>query len=147
MDPTSQLVRALVSKSLGNFVTINEHLSTEIFGQRLWSGLALRFAMLSTHYSQPIDWTSKGLEQSATELQSFAQTLAVNHTWKYSSYYSQKQPTPSPRIEEALSDDLNTSDAITELRAIHQLAKTGDNAACIELLHSCEFLGLSEATN
>ncbi len=46
-----------MSKSLGNFVTIRELLATDI--RRTASGRArsLRFAMLRTHYRQPIDWT------------------------------------------------------------------------------------------
>ena len=46
-----------MSKSLGNFVTINELLKD-------WPGEILRFNMLRTHYRQPIDWTVKGLEES-----------------------------------------------------------------------------------
>ena len=51
-----------MSKSLGNFVTINELLHTDKFGGRKWSGEVLRLAMLMTHYRQPIDWTVKRLE-------------------------------------------------------------------------------------
>ena len=46
-----------MSKSLGNFVTMNEVLKD-------WPGEVLRFNMLRTHYRQPIDWTVKGLEES-----------------------------------------------------------------------------------
>ena len=49
-----------MSKSLGNFVTINELLRSDKFGGRAWSGEALRLAMLRTHYRQPIDWTVEG---------------------------------------------------------------------------------------
>ena len=49
--------RPEMSKSLGNFVTINELLKD-------WPGEILRFNMLRTHYRQPIDWTLKGLEES-----------------------------------------------------------------------------------
>src|SRR4051795_4722656 len=50
-----------MSKSLGNFVTIRELL-------RRQPGSVLRFAMLKTHYRSPIDWTLKGLEESAKTL-------------------------------------------------------------------------------
>src|SRR5215203_4377767 len=46
-----------MSKSLGNFVTINELLQD-------WPGEVLRLNMLKTHYRQPIDWTLRGLEES-----------------------------------------------------------------------------------
>ena len=57
-----------MSKSLGNFVTINELLHTTSFGGRKWSGEVLRLAMLRTHYRQPIDWTVKALEDAESTL-------------------------------------------------------------------------------
>ena len=51
-----------MSKSLGNFITIHDLLRTDTFGARAWAGSTLRFAMLRTHYRQPIDWTVKALE-------------------------------------------------------------------------------------
>ena len=50
-----------MSKSLGNFVTIRELLAD-------WPGEVLRLNMLKTHYRSPIDWTLKGLEESAKTL-------------------------------------------------------------------------------
>src|SRR5580698_1515981 len=50
-----------MSKSLGNFITIRELLND-------WPGEALRLNMLKTHYRSPIDWTLKGLEESARTL-------------------------------------------------------------------------------
>ena len=47
--------------SLGNFVTISEVLAD-------WPGEVLRLNMLKTHYRSPIDWTLKGLEESAKTL-------------------------------------------------------------------------------
>jgi cysteinyl-tRNA synthetase len=57
-----------MSKSLGNFVTINELLTTDVFGGRSWSGEVLRLAMLKTHYRQPIDWTVRALEEAERTL-------------------------------------------------------------------------------
>ena len=57
-----------MSKSLGNFVTIRELLSTDVFGGRSWPGEALRLAMLRSHYRQPIDWTVKALEEAEKTL-------------------------------------------------------------------------------
>ena len=47
---------AKMSKSLGNFVTINEVLAD-------WPGEVARLNMLKTHYRSPIDWTVQGLER------------------------------------------------------------------------------------
>lgn len=56
-----------MSKSEGNFVTINELLETEKFGGRKWPGEVLRLAMLMTHYREPIDFSwSKLIEAENT---------------------------------------------------------------------------------
>ncbi len=52
-----QVEGAKMSKSLGNFVTINELLKD-------WPGQVIRLNMLRTHYRQPMDWTLKGLQES-----------------------------------------------------------------------------------
>ncbi len=64
-----------MSKSLGNFITIHDLLASDAFGGRSWPGAALRFAMLRTHYRQPIDWTVRALEESEKALQRFAETV------------------------------------------------------------------------
>ena len=61
-----------MSKSLGNFVTINELLATETFGGRSWPGPVLRLAMLTTHYRQPIDWTVSALVDAERILQDWS---------------------------------------------------------------------------
>ncbi len=69
-----------MSKSLGNFVTIRELLASEEFGGRSWTGQVLRFAMLSTHYRQPMDWTVSNLEERYRELQSWANFVVQNRS-------------------------------------------------------------------
>ncbi len=93
-----------MSKSLGNFVTIRELLDTDRFGGREWSPQALRLTMLKTHYRQPIDWTVRALEESEETLQSF-----------YNVVRNISPGEPSPAIEAALCDDLNTPFATTEI--------------------------------
>jgi len=101
-----------MSKSLGNFITIDELLSSTKFGGRRWSGEVLRLAMLKTHYRQPIDWTVKALEEAEGILDEWSEvTKGVAAT------------TPSAALLDALSDDLNASMAIAEL---HRLRKQGD---------------------
>ena len=53
-----------MSKSEGNFVTINELLETEKFGGRKWPGEVLRLAMLMTNYREPIDFSVRKLEEA-----------------------------------------------------------------------------------
>ena len=57
-----------MSKSTGNFVTINALLETGTFGGRSWSGEVLRLAMLRKHYRAPIDWTVDALEEAERTL-------------------------------------------------------------------------------
>ncbi|MBN9063404.1 MAG: cysteine--tRNA ligase [Rhizobiales bacterium 65-9] len=106
-----------MSKSLGNFVTINELLTTDKFGGRSWPGEVLRLAMLKTHYRQPIDWTVRALEEAEKELRSLYRILAAH------------PPMPSePDVEflGLLSDDLNTHAALTRIR---QLAANSANSS------------------
>jgi cysteinyl-tRNA synthetase len=138
-----------MSKSLGNFVTIHELLNTEKFGGRSWPGEVLRLAILRTHYRQPIDFTVKALLEALSELQSWVQTWARALAGEGSAILNAigqsgigKPPQPTPRILEALSDDLNTPLAITELREIFSRLDNGESLAATELVQSCEFLGL-----
>jgi cysteinyl-tRNA synthetase len=96
-----------MAKSLGNFVTIRELLTG--WNGWAWPGEVIRFAMLTTHYRQPIDFSLQALEQASIALGTFRQ-------------FSTSDPTdrPSGAFLAALSDDLNTPQAIAEL---HSLAK------------------------
>jgi cysteinyl-tRNA synthetase len=95
-----------MSKSLGNFVTINELL-------RDWPGEVLRFNMLRSHYRQPMDWTLAGMRESWNTLEK---------------WYATTEPLADPPVGaaflSALADDLNTPQAIAELHkgSDHELA-------------------------
>jgi cysteinyl-tRNA synthetase len=122
-----------MAKSLGNFVTINDLLRTENFGGNRWSGPSLRFAMLRTHYRQPLDWTSRDLEMAWHVLDDFFRAAADTSA-----------DTPSQRVLGALSDDLNTPLAISELHVIRQrIRQGGEGEAAQELGQNLNFLGLS----
>jgi cysteinyl-tRNA synthetase len=121
-----------MSKSLGNFFSINELLTTDVFGKQPWHGRVLRFAMLSTHYRQPIDWTVDRLTQAKHTLQEFAdlvQAAPAGHV-------------PNDDVIGALADDLNTPSAISILHGLAKSAKRGDAAKAAELRGTLEFLGL-----
>ncbi|KPF72602.1 cysteinyl-tRNA synthetase [Bosea sp. AAP35] len=99
-----------MSKSLGNFVTINELLETETFGERRWPGQVLRLAMLKTHYRQPIDWTVKALEEARNKLRSWVASV------EFASDEDTGPSLPSGFVE-ALADDLNFSKALAVIEA------------------------------
>jgi cysteinyl-tRNA synthetase len=71
----------------------------------------IRLAMLSTHYSKPINWTVKGLEEAEKALSGFFDAAAAD-----------AQVRPAPGVLEALSDDLNTPKAIAEMHALKNVA-------------------------
>jgi cysteinyl-tRNA synthetase len=117
-----------MSKSLGNFITIGDLLNTGMFGGRQWDGMVLRFAMLKTHYRQPIDFTAKALEEAEKTLQ------------RWATYHKcGVEPHLAPSAEAALADDLNTPRLISEL---HALEASGDHNALIASLKAFGFENL-----
>jgi cysteinyl-tRNA synthetase len=115
-----------MSKSLGNFFTIRELLND-------WPGEVLRLNMLKTHYRSPIDWTVKGLEESAKILDEWYALSAVVDD------KALDRSRIHPPLLEALGDDLNTSKAISEL---HQLRNNAVHGEGLEsLVVSLKFLG------
>jgi len=113
-----------MSKSLGNFVTINELLKN-------WPGDVLRFNMLRTHYRQPIDWTMKGLEESRRLWISMGNAIRDHLPAEF----------PDTEILAALSDDLNSSDAIVRLNILLNEASAGNMTSARKLRSSLEFMG------
>lgn len=124
-----------MSKSLGNFVTINELLKTSEFGGRAWKGSLIKFAMLQTHYHQPLDWTVSGLEQSEARLtkwRNFAAERTENRINK--SFFK--------LVMDCLCDDLNTPKAFAAIdKAIEDSENEARNKYTVYKL--LKFLGLS----
>ncbi|WP_026191398.1 cysteine--tRNA ligase [Methylosinus sp. LW4] len=104
-----------MSKSLGNFVTINELLHTENFGGRKWPGEVLRLAMLRTHYRQPIDFTVKALEEAEASLRKWSAQIGEVSAG----------PTAAGEVLNALADDLNTPLALASLHELDAAALDG----------------------
>jgi cysteinyl-tRNA synthetase len=112
-----------MSKSLGNFFTINELLTTEAFGGRKWPGEVLRLAMLATHYRQPIDWTLSGLTEAERTLKDWSAHCANAPAGEMPS-----------TVVEALEDDLNTPRVIAELHALRKAGRAAELAAALAFL-------------
>ena len=123
-----------MSKSLGNFVTVHD-----LLGQA--PGEAIRLAMLSTHYHQPIDWTAEGLARAKAGLDRLYTALRGVADLPES-------PAAVPiEVMAALEDDLNTPLAIAHLHelagALNKAATPSDRArAKGALLASGALLGL-----
>ncbi len=90
-----------MSKSVGNIQKVHDL-------ARAHPPEALRYALLSAHYRQPLEWSDGLIEQSARTLDRLYGTLR-----DLAGVSAQAQITPG--IEQALDDDLNTPVALAEL--------------------------------
>jgi cysteinyl-tRNA synthetase len=131
-----------MSKSLGNFFTINELLTTRKFGSNQWHGYVLRLAMLMTHYRQPVDWTVDRLVEARKLLKD----------WIDTAYGAEpKSATPPTEIVDPLLDDLNTPGVLTALHALNRDARPDrlNVEAARKLNSALRFLGIwnGEETN
>jgi cysteinyl-tRNA synthetase len=150
-----QVEGAKMAKSAGNFVTIHELLGTNSFGGRYWSGEVLRFAMLRTHYRQPIDWTVRALEETNAMLARFSAVAEITEAMDQRRELFVEPPLPdrgpSKALINALNDDLNTPAMIVDLhqlfqRANPEVASPSTNAvrsdAALQLWQDMKFLGV-----
>jgi cysteinyl-tRNA synthetase len=118
-----QIEDTKMSKSLGNFVTIRDLLAD-------WPGEVLRLNMLKAHYRSPMDWTLKGLEESARTLDDWYRTAA-----------DLKGERPADAVIEALLDDLNTPQMIASLHALRNSAASGSEQDRREFAASLRLAG------
>jgi cysteinyl-tRNA synthetase len=104
-----------MSKSTGNVLLVHQLLETA-------PGEAVRYALLSTHYRSPLDWTDELLVSSKKNLDRLYGALEELNAVQASE--------PSTQLTEkfyhAVQEDLNTPLAFSEL---HALAKLANNAS------------------
>ncbi len=117
---------AKMSKSLGNIEKVHDLV-------REHPPEALRYALLSAHYRQPLDWSDTLIEQSVRTLDRLYGTLRD---------LGDVEATPSipQSIEDVLDDDLNTPAALAEVARIAGEARKADSAVEKQRLKS-ELLG------
>jgi cysteinyl-tRNA synthetase len=106
-----------MSKSFGNVVTPAELLAQGHQGE------VLRFALLSAHYRQPLEWSDSLIAQSKATLDRL-----------YRAAGDAEAGTPDPAVLDALADDLNTPLALSRLSAIGDGATLRASAAIMGLL-------------
>jgi cysteinyl-tRNA synthetase len=97
-----------MSKSLGNVIIPHELLQTT-------PGEVIRWALLSGHYRQPLDWTPELVEQSKSALDSLYGYLQRADALVDREFAGSGMSEIAPGLKEALSDDLNTPKAISIL--------------------------------
>jgi cysteinyl-tRNA synthetase len=106
-----------MSKSLGNVVSVADLLAQGHKGE------VLRFALLSAHYRQPLEWSESLIAQSKATLERL-----------YRSAGDAPAGRPDEAVLEALADDLNTPLALSRLSAIEDGATLRASAKVMGLL-------------
>jgi len=106
-----------MSKSLGNVALAHDLLKT-------YPGEALRWALLSGHYRQPLEWTDALIEQAKSALDRLYRVLDDTARFLADGPSAEGFDNPAAeaeyaRVEAALHDDLNTP---TAFAALFQLA-------------------------
>ena len=116
-----------MSKSLGNFLTINDLLGK-------WPGEAIRLTMLTTHYRQPLNWKASAVGNARATLDSWYR-LTEDIREYHPGFIS-------PGFLDAIEDDINTPRAISELHNLRHKAASGDEHSRHALKMSAQMLGL-----
>ena len=118
-----------MSKSLGNFLVVHDLLEK-------WPGEALRLAMLSTQYRQPINWTDEGVREARRALDA----------WRTAAADVEAAPEAPASVTDALSDDLNTPAAIAALHELRRDAGRGVAGAAGLLKAGANLMGLLQVS-
>ena len=112
-----------MSKSLGNIITISDAV-------KKYSGQVVRLALLSAHYSQPLDWNDKLLENQKNTLD------------KWYKLYQEQKNQETMDITDILLDDLNTPGFIAKIHELYNQANSGDLKKKLLFNSACRFIGL-----
>ena len=121
-----------MSKSMGNFWTIRDAFEHH-------EPLALRYALLSVPYRNPIDLTPEFLEDAATHFNRLVG--AYGDSLSSDSESGTDLSGASERFAAAMDDDFNTRAAMIEIQAVVSSANGSDVAVWLER-HAGEVLGL-----
>ena len=112
-----------MSKSLGNIISISSAVNK-------YSGQVVRLALLSAHYSQPLDWNDELLKNQKNVLD------------KWYNLYEDIKDENNIELVETLLDDLNTPAFITRIHELYNAANSGDLNKKILFNKACRFIGL-----
>jgi len=121
-----------MSKSLGNFLTINDLLKT-------YDSNTIRFFILTNHYRMPVEFSDEALSSAAAGVKRMlnAKQTPVNETLDITKTEEYKQFT------EAMDDDLNTSKALAVLFELTTRANKDEKDAYTILYKLASVLGFT----
>ena len=111
-----------MSKSLGNIVLAHDLLKE-------WPGEAIRWALLSAHYRQPLEWTDELLARSKRQLDRFYRLLQELEGAK-----APDRAEPPQSIVLALEDDLNTPEAFAGLHELRDIVAQMEGEARVNAI-------------
>ncbi len=119
-----------MSKSAGNFYTLRDLLA------KGWTGREVRYALISAHYREQLNFTLDGLQAARSALQRIDEfLLKMSEISGSAKSYGLALLLSESGFKEALDDDLNISGALGALfefiRAANKLAMTPEEAAGI----------------
>ena len=112
-----------MSKSLGNIITISNAV-------KKYSGQVIRLALLSAHYSQPLDWNDELLVNQKAIIE------------KWYKLYDETYDENVLEISESLLDDLNTPGFIAKIHELYNYGVKGDKKSKLLFNNACRLLGL-----
>ena len=112
-----------MSKSLGNVITISKAVEK-------YSGQVVRLALLSAHYSQPLDWNDELLQNQKATIE------------KWYKIYEEYKEENILDVAESLLDDLNTPGFIAKIHELYNSATKGDEKSKTLFNNACRLLGL-----
>ncbi len=116
-----------MSKSLGNIITISDAV-------KKYSGQVVRLALLSAHYSQPLDWNDNLLINQRNVLD------------KWYGLYLENKKDSILKLDDTLLDDLNTPGFIAKIHELYNAALKGDDKKKLEFNKACRLIGLFDVT-
>jgi len=123
-----------MSKSAGNIFLVHELIKS-------YPGESLRFALLSSHYRQPLNWNTALIKQSQKTLNRIYRILKENENVPYD-----KTIQIDENLFNALADDLNSAKALAEINILtEKLSKSDKKNKTIyksKLLSSGNLLGI-----
>ncbi len=134
-----------MSKSLGNFYTVRELLDE-------FPGEALRLAILSAHYRQPLDFTKEKVAQARKKLDRWYRLFKDNSGIAEFATSDKLKDAVDSNFLAALCDDLNTPDAIKEIdrlvnEAYSEVRSATDAAnAILKVKAAASLMGFLEQT-
>ena len=118
-----------MAKSQGNILKIKDF-------KKKFNGQVLRLALISAHYSQPLDWNDKLMDECYKTLDKW-----------YGSYVSvNKKILIEDDDLKPLYDDLNTPGYIAVLHKLYEKAKEGNTSDKEKFTTACNFIGLLKET-